>query len=65
MQPAKIADRPGLDELIAMIARSQIVIGERPAARVALPAGFGDADLAVLTWIAAEGRRIGNRLARM
>ena len=61
---------PDLDTLAAVIARSQIVVAaltmdhrplrdDRP-----LPAGFGDVDIAVLEWIAAEGRRVGSQLAR-
>jgi hypothetical protein len=61
---------PDLDTLAAVIARSQIVIAalamdrrplrdDRP-----LPAGFDDVDIAVLEWIAAEGRRVGSQLAR-
>jgi hypothetical protein len=30
-----------------------------------LPAGFDDVDLAVLDWIAAEGRRLGRGLLPM
>ena len=44
-----------LDTLSAVIARSQIVVA-RPSCR-RLPAGFDDVDIAILNWIAAEGRR--------
>jgi hypothetical protein len=48
-----------------VIAHSQIVVEQprRPAPR--LPAGFDDVDLAVLDWIAAEGRRLGRGLLPM
>ncbi len=44
-----------LDTLAAVIARSQIVV-TAPAPRRRLPPGFDDVDIAVLDWIAAEGR---------
>jgi hypothetical protein len=52
----------GIDTLVAAIACSPIVVAQ-PATR--LPAGFGDVDVAILDWIAAEGRRIGPGFARM
>jgi hypothetical protein len=51
-----------LETLLTAIAHSQILVaGALPCAmpRPALPAGFEDADLAVLDWIAAEARRAG------
>ncbi len=45
----------GVETLIAVIARSQIVVARPPRCR--LPAGFDDVDIAILNWIAAEGRR--------
>lgn len=44
-----------LETLTAVIARSQIVAARPPCQR--LPAGFDDVDIAILNWIAAEGRR--------
>ena len=54
-----------IEALAAVIAHSQIVVEQprRPAPR--LPAGFDDVDLAVLDWIAAEGRRLGRGLLPM
>ena len=46
-----------------MIARSQIVVADRTPRR-RLPAGFDDVDIAILDWIAAEGRRVGRSLVR-
>jgi hypothetical protein len=43
-----------------VIARSQIVLAG-PAPRRLLPAGFDEVDVAVLDWIAAEGRHAGQR----
>ncbi len=56
---------PTIETLAAMIAHSQIVVVQpaKPARR--LPAGFDDIDIAVLDWIAAEGRRLGRSLLRM
>ncbi len=53
-----------LETLAAIIARSQIVVVDR-AQRRRLPAGFDAADVAVLDWIAAEGRRAGRSFIRM
>jgi len=55
-------DRPTLAALIAVIAHSPIMVA-RPAA--VLPDGFEEMDLAVLRWIAAEGRRIGRGFVLM
>ena len=44
-----------LATLSAVIARSQIVVARPPCRR--LPAGFDEVDIAILNWIAAEGRR--------
>jgi hypothetical protein len=57
-----------LATLAAAIARSQIVVSAPPAPparRVRLPDGFDEIDLAILDWIAAEGRRTARRLVRM
>jgi hypothetical protein len=45
-----------LETLAAVIARSQIVVTARTPRR-RLPEGFDDVDVAILNWIAAEGRR--------
>jgi hypothetical protein len=56
---------PAAATLAAVIAHSQIVV-PAPAAPVrSLPAGFDDVDIAILDWIAAEGRRLGRDFARM
>lgn len=60
-----------LGTLVATIAHSQIVVAASGrdsrlvAERRSLPAGFDDVDVAVLEWIAAEGRRVGRGLARV
>jgi hypothetical protein len=64
-QLAKIADRADLDLLVAVIAHSQIILRERAGRTPGLPASFDDVDLAVLDWIADEGRRIGRSFAQM
>lgn len=59
---------PDLDTLVAVIAHSQIVVETdcpRVANRLPLPAGFGDVDVAVLEWIAAEGRHFRRAIARL
>ena len=45
---------PDLLTLTAAIAHSQIVVTSAAAER--FPAGFDDRDVAILQWIAAEGR---------
>jgi hypothetical protein len=60
--------RPDVETLAAVIARSEIVVARilaRSAVRLQLPAGFEEVDLAVLEWIAREGRRVGRGFVRM
>jgi hypothetical protein len=47
-------DRPDVATLAAVIAHSQIVVA---ATAKRLPPGYDDVDIAILEWIAAEGRR--------
>ena len=57
MKTARNQVRPDLSVISTMIAHSPIVV-ELPAAIAQhLPAGFDDVDIAILEWIAAEGRR--------
>jgi hypothetical protein len=48
-----------------VIAHSQIVVAQPYRAVSRLPAGFDYADIAVLNWIAAEGRLLGRGLLPM
>jgi hypothetical protein len=50
---------PTIAGISAGIARSQIVVARPCRAVPSLPAGFNYTDIAVLNWIAAEGRRQG------
>jgi hypothetical protein len=52
-------DRACIEALVAVIARSPIVMPRRVTM---LPAGFDEIDLAILEWIAAEARQL-RRLA--
>jgi hypothetical protein len=54
--------RPDVETLAAVIAHSQIVVA---AQRRRLPAGFDEADIAILDWIVAEARYTGRGYARM
>lgn len=55
-----------LATLRAVIAHSQIYVPSALAQSARpLPPGFDAADLAILEWIAAEGRRAGRRLVVM
>jgi hypothetical protein len=59
-RPVEFAD---LAAIASAIARSQIIFRRilawpiRIARRFDLPSGFEDVDIAILEWIAAEGRR--------
>jgi hypothetical protein len=65
MQPAKITEQSLLDLIIAVIAGSEIAAVAPAARQASLPAGFEAVDVAVLDWIAGEGRRIGRSFTRM
>ena len=56
---------PDIATLAAMIAYSEIVVPQPPRYLECLPAGYEEIDVAVLDWIAAEGRRVGRGLALM
>jgi len=58
------ASQTTLETLVAVIARSQIIV-PAPALRPRLPAGFDEIDAAILAWIAAQSRRLGRRLIAM
>jgi hypothetical protein len=71
-----LEQRPDIEALALTIARSPILVARplvrnpaRKAMRAGLfddfPAGFEDADLAILRWIAEEGRRVGRALVRI
>lgn len=58
-------DRLNLETLASLIARSPIVVAQQGERAAHLPAGYDDVDVAVLDWIAAEGRRVGRHFVRM
>jgi hypothetical protein len=64
---ALLTDQEPVDlaTLAAVIARSQIIVREAVQSRRRLPSGFDDVDVAILDWIAAEGRRAGQSFVRM
>ena len=57
-------NKSDLATLAAVIARSQIVVAAARSDSRRFPAGFDDIDIAILEWIAAEGRRLGRGLVR-
>jgi hypothetical protein len=59
------SDFPDLATLRAMIAHSQICVPSPAGGARPLPAGFDAVDIAILEWIAAEGRRDRRRFAVM
>jgi hypothetical protein len=66
---ATLQARPDIETLASAIARSAIVVTQA-AVRRRLPhdfqdIGFEDIDVAILEWIAAEGRRVGRSLIRI
>ena len=61
----KEQERPRLETLAAVIARSQIMVAQPAKPRPRFPVGFDDVDLAILDWIAAEARRLSHRLVLM
>jgi len=59
-------DSPDIATLAAVIAHSQIVVRIVLSEQLSrLPAGFDDVDLAILDWIADQGRRANGRFVRM
>jgi hypothetical protein len=54
---------PDIATLAAMISLSQIVVPEPLQYLACFPAGYEEIDIAILEWIAAEGRRVGHGLA--
>jgi hypothetical protein len=53
---------PTIERISAVIAHSQIAAAPPRRAVSSLPGEFDYADVAVLDWIAAEGRRLGRAL---
>jgi hypothetical protein len=58
-------DCPMLETLAVMIACSQIVVAQPRSPIPSLPGGFDEVDIAVLDWIAAEGRTVSRRFMRI
>lgn len=55
---------PDLATLAAVIAHSQIIVATL-SVRLRLPAGYDATDVAILEWIASEGRRAGRAFPRI
>jgi hypothetical protein len=53
---------PTIESISAVIAHSQIVVAQPCRAVPSLPTGFDYVDIAVLDWIAVDGRRQGRGL---
>jgi hypothetical protein len=59
-------DAADIATLVAVILHSQIVVAEESVESLrSLPDGFDDVDVAILDWIAAEGRRARQRFVYM
>jgi|GraSoiStandDraft_17_1057272.scaffolds.fasta_scaffold164481_2 hypothetical protein len=60
MRKLSIAKQVELDVsmLSELIAHSQIIVSLPAPTAQRLPADFGEVDIAILEWIAAEGRRL-------
>ena len=63
--PMLVTYYPDIATLAAMIAQSQIVAPEPPRYLEYFPVGYEEIDLAILDWIAAEGRRVAPGLPLM
>jgi hypothetical protein len=71
-QRITLETRITVETIVAVIARSQIVLAALSACaslplgqRRSLPAGFEEVDIAILDWIAAEGRHARRRYLPM
>jgi hypothetical protein len=53
---------PMIERLAAVISHSQILVAQPRGPMPSLPGGFDDLDIALLDWIAGEGRRVSRRL---
>jgi hypothetical protein len=59
-------DRPAIATLAAVIAHSQIVVAKpHKPTTTRFPVGFDAVDVAILDWIAAEGRHAARSFGRM
>jgi len=56
-------DSLAFEILATMVTHSQIVVAQPAKPAPHFPAGFDEVDIAILDWIAAEGRRVGSTLA--
>jgi hypothetical protein len=56
---------PTVETPAAASARSQIVVSQPHRPMTSLPGGFAEVDIAVLDWIAAEGRYFGRSVLWM
>ena len=65
MKLSKDQNGLALETLVAMIAHSQIVVGQTAKPASHLPVGFDEVDISILDWIAAEGQRVGRSFVRM
>jgi len=65
MKTAAYYDQSDVERLTAVIARSPIVVAACFDGAKRLPDGFDQVDIAILDWIAAEGRRAGHTYLRM
>ena len=54
-----------IETIVAVIARSPIIVAAPPPTRRRLPAGYDEVDVVILDWIAAEGRRAGRFIVWM
>ena len=66
MKPCWDQNGLALETFVAIIAHSQIVVVVQPAKPASrLPAGYDEADISILDWIAAQGQRVGRSFVRM
>ncbi len=65
MKLSKDQNGLALETLVAMIAHSQIVVGQTAKPASHLPVGFDEVDVSILDWIAGEGQRVGRSFVKM
>ena len=63
MKLSRDQDSLAFEILATVVAHSQIVMAQPAKPVPHFPAGFDEVDIAILDWIAAEGRRVGSALA--
>jgi len=65
MKLCRDQDVLAFENLVSMVALSEIVVRQPAKPTPHFPAGFDEVDISILEWIAAEGRRFGRGRATL